>query len=410
MMIIIAVFLQLGEAIMQLFKALRYPWLVPLNKYLWYTSLWAVGGIWMAAQLTRVWKFSPDPYVYTKRAIIGLFVLTVLFSLGTSRLAFYPALSLVALSLAILLPRTPLKILITVSAPLPMLRLMFLEMFPLGARSMAQSGQDFDTLLEASIYSGTLTLILIFWYLPILYHFAYTLASTWPNIDLVKRFRSSVIGFVLLLAIFGYGGYLFSFPAYDNKWRAQLQVNADYNLRSGEAKMRLIGNEYFRNVTVTADTLLRHYDTSIHAAELPLSFKADWLQVTGTDSVARGEQDTIKLHWQVISRQPWYKVTLTLRVDTLKIENVKTPLKYKHAKSALIFSWYSEPPETLQVAASFSIHPRAKLIREITAVYPETPIPVQVTAELANVIYRTAVTYRDTLSFATNKLEKLAKQ
>jgi hypothetical protein len=210
-MCIIAIFMQLGEAFMQVLKGLSYPWFVPLNHYLWFAALWAVAGIWLASQLTRQWSFSPDPYVYAKRALIGLFVLTVVFSLATSRLAFYPALSLIALSLAIVLPGAALKIIATILAPLPMIRLMFFEMFPLGARSLAESGEGINNLLAAFLYSGLLTVVIIIWYLPILYLFAYTFASSWPKLSGLKLFRHPMVGFVILLAIVGYGGYLFAF-------------------------------------------------------------------------------------------------------------------------------------------------------------------------------------------------------
>jgi len=406
-MSLIAIFIQLGEALMQVLKGLRYPWFVPLNHYLWFAALWALAGIWFASQLTRRWNFSPDPYVYAKRALIGLFVLTLLFGFATSRLAFYPALSLIALSLAIFLPGAALKIAATILAPVPMIRLMFFEMFPLGARSLAESGEGINNLIEALLYSGFLTVVIIIWYLPILYLFAYTLASSWPKLNALKSFRHPIVGFVILLAIVAYGGYLFSFPAYNNLWRAELQVNADYNLRSGKSQLRLTGNEFFRNVTITADTLRRRLDASINEAELPLSFQADWFTLAGADSILYGRQNKVQTAWRVISERPWYRVALVLRADTLKISNIKTALKYAHNKNALTFTWFADPPETLQIAADFSIHPEAKLIRQVTAVYPETPIPVNVTAEFADVVYRTTVTYRDTLAYARTNSAKL---
>jgi len=399
-MCIIAIFMQLGEAFMQVLKGLRYPWFVPLNHYLWFAALWAVAGIWLASQLTRQWNFSPDPYVYAKRALIGLIVLTVVFGFATSRLAFYPALALIALSLAIVLPGAALKIIPTILAPLPMIRLMFFEMFPLGARSLAESGEGINNLVEAFLYSGFLTVVIIIWYLPILYLFAYTFASSWPKLSRLKSFRHPIVGFVILLAIVGYGGYLFSFPAYNDLWRAELQVNADYNLRSGKSQLRLTGNEFLRNVTVSADTLRRRFDASTNEAELPLPFRADWFTLAGADSISFGKQNKVQAAWQMISQRPWHRVSLVLRADTLQISNIKTALKYAHNKNALTFTWFADPPETLQVAADFSIHPEANLIREITVVYPETPIPVNVTAEFADVVYQTTVTYRDTLVYA----------
>jgi hypothetical protein len=403
MMIGIAIFMQLGEAAMQIVKGIRYPWFVPLNHYLWFTALWTLGGIWLASQLTRKWQFSSEPYVYVKRALIGLFLLTILFSLATSRLAFYPALSLLAVSMAIFLPSAPLKILATVFAPMPMLRLMFFEMFPLEARSITELGQRINNLLEALIYSGILTIILIVWYLPMLYLLAYTIASSWSKLNLLKLFRSPAVGFTVLFAMVGYGGYIFSFPAYNDLWHAKLQANAEYNLRSGKSQLHLTGNEFLRNVTVVADTLRRQYDAALNEAEVPIPFQADWFKLADTDLVSEDRQDSMKVDWQVISTRPWHRVSLVLRADTLKISDIETDLKFRHNKNALMFTWFADPPETLHVAADFSIHPHAKLIRELTAVYPETPVPVTVTAEFADVSYLTTVTYRDTLIYSDSK-------
>jgi hypothetical protein len=65
--------------------------------------------------------------------------------------------------------------------------------------------------LEAFLYSGFLIIVIIIWYLPLLYLFAYTFASSWPKLSGLKLFRHPIVGFVILLAIAGYGGYLFSF-------------------------------------------------------------------------------------------------------------------------------------------------------------------------------------------------------
>jgi len=211
-MIVIGVFLQIGEALLQLAKGLRYPWMVPLNHYLWYSAVWTLTGIWLISQLTRKWLFSPDLYVYTKRAIIFLLFQLILFGLAGSRLAFYPALSLLALSLSILLPMAGFKIILLALSALPMIRLMFFEMFPLGARSISLAGQGINTFGEALIYSAILTLIIIFWYLPTIYHFGYIFASSPKLAGVFKHFRRPMVGFVLLLAIFAYGGYLYSFP------------------------------------------------------------------------------------------------------------------------------------------------------------------------------------------------------
>ena len=400
-MILIAVFLQSGEALLQLVKGLRYSWMVPLNHYLWYSAIWIFAGVWLIFQLTRKWQFSPDPYVYTKRAMIFLFSQLILFGLAGSRLAFYPALSLLALSLSILLPMAGFKIVLLALSALPMIRLMFFEMFPLGARSMSLAGQGINTFVESLIYSAILTLIIIFWYLPTIYHFGYTVASSPKLSGVFQHFRRPVVGFALLLAICGYGGYLYSFPAYDQTWRARLEASAEYEIPQGKSKLHLRGNEFLRNVEVVADTVKRHFNGEFNEAEIPMAFQADWLKLVGSDSVQHGEQDKIMIDWQLISSQPWFQTTLTVQVDTLKIEHVSSLLKYKLSDDKLIFSWYCEPAETLQVQASFAVKPGAKIRREVKATYSQTPFPLHVSAEFADAIYQTTVIYRDTVSFAS---------
>jgi hypothetical protein len=217
------------------------------------------------------------------------------------------------------------------------------------------------------------------------------------------------LGFVILLAIFGYGGYLFSFPAYDEKWRASLEVNAGYDLRSGENSLRLAGNEYFRNVNVNADTLHKKFDERIHQEKLPVAVTADWAKLSGSESVSPGARDTASVNYQLTSSRQWYRANLQLSADTLEIADVTANVKYRLNKNGLLFSWYYEPPESLRVEAKFTIPSGAKLIRQMNAVYTEPPVPMQVTAELAEVIYRTTVTYRDTLALPRAQTSTVAE-
>jgi hypothetical protein len=117
MMIIMVIFTQLGEALMQLIKGLRFPWMVAFDQYMWFAVIWTAAGVWVVSQLTRTWRFSPDPYVYAKRALVFLFIYTALMALASTRLALYPALTMLALSLAIFIPSPIIRIIAKVLAP-----------------------------------------------------------------------------------------------------------------------------------------------------------------------------------------------------------------------------------------------------------------------------------------------------
>ncbi|MFQ5651172.1 MAG: M28 family peptidase [bacterium] len=397
-MALIAIFTQLGEAGMQLLKGLRYPWLAHVNKYLIFAAIWAVAGIWSASQLTRLWRFSPDPYVYTKRALGMLVVFILLLGIASLRLALHPSLTLVLISLAIFVPSPLFKLVIGLIAPVPMFKLMFMEVFPFLAHNFSLIGFGIDSSVKAFLYSATITALLVIWYLPSIYFYSYLLVSIKPLQTILQRLRNPVVGTGLLLAIFGYGGYLYSFPAYTEMWRARISVNADYDMQSGESELKLVGNEYFRNVTVTTDSLNRHYDDKIHHDDLPIAFQANWMTVAGTETLRVGQDNTVDIDWLIASSKPWLRAQVTIQADTLGVQEVSSELGFTHKDEQARFTWYSEPPDSLQLKANLTLTPGARLIREIKATYAEMPVAIEVTADLAEVRYRTSVVRRDTLA------------
>ncbi|MCK6623083.1 MAG: M28 family peptidase [Calditrichaceae bacterium] len=400
LMIVIAVFTQLGEAGMQLLKGLRYPWFTHLNEYLRFAALWALAGVWVAGQLTRFWRFSPDPYPYARQAVILLILFIIVFGIASPRVALYPALTLLLFALAINLSNPFLKILLALLAPLPMLRLMFMETLPLFARTFTEGGFMVSGFIRSFLYSAAITLVMVMWLLPGLFIFAYTFAATPRMRALGAFFRKPAVGLLILLMVVGYGGYVYSLPAYSAKWRAGILAEAKYDLRSGESKFTVQGNEFLRDVSVTADTLSRSYNAAILKDELPLQFQADWFSVEGVETVQKGECDTVALDWTFISARPWYRATITLALDSLQIDSLSSELNHRKSRGKVVFRWSAEPPDTLHLAAALIVPPGRKLIRSVEAVYPETPFPVSVAAAYADAVSRTVVTRRDTLSLA----------
>lgn len=402
MMIIIAAFMQLGEALMQLLKGLRFPWLAHTYEYLPFAALWALLGAWLALQLTRRWRFTPNAYSYLMRALIFSFILTLLFWLLSPRLAFYPALSLLLMSLAVFIPLAPLQAVLTLIAPWPMLRLMFNEAWGLGSRSWPRGLMTQEGFWPSFFVSAFLAALVIIWYLPSLYAFAYTYARQQKFLGFLKALRHPIFGLIILLAIFGYGGYLYGLPAYNEAWRATLRVAATYDLNRQSSKLELIGDEYFRGVNVQSLALNKTIDERDHRTELPVAFQAPWLSITGQEVRDSSDAHLVRVDWQLATTRPWYAVTVELRADTLT--QAQSPLKFSASKSGVTFRWSAEPPDTLALRASFRLRPSAKLIRTVTATYTEPPLPLTVTAKHADVIYRTEVVQRDTLQiFSRNE-------
>ena len=403
MIVIIAVVSQFGEAIIQLIKGVRYPWMVHVYPYLWYVAIWAVAGLWLVLQLTKKWRFSPDQYVYAKRALILLVIATIPIAIVSRRLMFYPALTLALTSLAILIPSRPLKVLLAIVSPLPLFRLMFSEPFLFIARGASRIGFSIDSFITAFLYSAALVALLVLWYLPSFYGFSYIVVTSTSTKNILKKFRTQLIGWLLLFVLIGYGVYLFNLPAYNKMWRPFIQMDAEYNIQKQESNLEISGNEYFKDVIVKTDSLKKRYKGRIHKEEFNHPFIADWIYINGDESVKLGEKDSLAINWQIISVRPWYVALLELKVDSSGITDAHSPLHFKKNKCRLLFRWYADPPETLHLAANFNIEPGAKLIRKVTASYSEMPIPIEVTSELANIRYRTKVVYLDTLTFSADK-------
>jgi len=397
MLIIMAIFTQLGEAAMQFIKGLRYPWLVHFDKYMWLAAICTIGGVWVALQLTKKWRFSPDSYVYTKRAFIGLFVLIALLGMASMRLALYPALTMIFISLAIFIPNPLVKFMFSILAPYAMFKLMFMEELTFLSRSLTLGGAQVDSTAESLLFSTAITLLLVLWYLPGIYAYSYAVVSSSFVRNLLKTLRRPLLGLVILLAVVGFGGYLYSLPSYNEEWGAGIRVHANYNVRSGENSLQLLGNEYFRNVSVRGDSLTRQYDVRIHKDDLAIPFTAEWIDLTGEELILRGEKDTVKVNWLITSTRPWYRTTLRIETDSLEIIDLFSEHAFNHRKNQVSFSWIGQPSERIEFAADFIVHPGAKLMREVTGKYIGLPMRIEVDAELADVAYRTTVVYRDTL-------------
>ncbi|NUM75807.1 M28 family peptidase [candidate division KSB1 bacterium] len=404
MMTVIALFTFLGEAAMQLIKGLRYPWFLHLEDYLMLAAICAFAGFWVALRLAKNWRFSPDPYVYAKRGLLPLWLLTILFLIVHPRLALYPALTLLLFSVAVFAPGTLLKTVFTLAAPVPMFLLMFFEIFVFGARNAPRSLAQYQGFTPALIYTAILTLLLLIWYVPSLYMFAYTYAHGQRVLSWLRVLRQPAVGLLLTLALFAYGGYLSAFPAYNEQWRATIRATAHYEQNTQAGKFELRGDEYFREVEVRSDTFEHQYDDRIHRRELPLRFSADWLSVSGTQIADSSDTTLIKVDWQLASAKPWYEVKVQLRSDTLDLAILDTNLKYFKSKNAagesINFRWFAEPEDTLRLHANFKLSPGAKMVRNVTAIYAEPPVPLTVTAKYADVIYRTEVVQQDTLEIA----------
>ena len=411
--IIILIFSQLGEAFIQLFKGYRYPWTVHLDTYFIYAVIWVFAGLWVGLQLTRKWKFSPDPYIYSKRALIVLFIFSVGSLLISSRLALYPGFMLMLVSLGMLIKKEWVSILLILISPILIFLLFFNEELTFMMRMLINTGFQFDNILKAFVANAVLIALLSLLFLPMLNAYAY-LAAKYESIKkFLLLYRKPVVAIGLLVFIIGFGVYAGMLPAYNDMWRPSIDVDATYEMPDSTAELTILGNEYFKDVKISGDTLMEFINTRTHKVEIPTAFTAEWINVSGTESVNQVLKDSVLMdsinyNWVIHSEKPYFRIYYTIKTDTANIVDPVSCFPFVHEKNKIDYNWYGFLGDSIKVAGNFKCDPKAKIIRKLSVRYTQLPVDLKVESELASVRYRTTVEYTDTLTLDKDEIVQMS--
>jgi len=395
---IILVFSHMGEASIQLIKGLRYPWVGQIDSYSLLTFLWIILGFWAVSHLSRNWKLNQDPATYAMRTIIilALFLFPSFFL--SARLAFYPAFALFLFSLAVYIKNPVVKAVFAVSTIFPIYRVFFNEDFVFSMQMGTGIGLRIDTIFKSLIFNTIITLVILLISLPLIFTLAYIVFSNDRIKALLDYVRKPVTAIITLGLVVGFSSYLVFQPAYSEKFRPFIRVAAEYQLPEKSSKLTISGNEYFKDVNITPDSLGQYLEGRIHTAEIPIQFEADWMEVLGSTVIMKGIMDTVYINWEIYSNRPWIQTTLHIWPDSAEIVDPAIDLPYYLDNDALKLYWYGHYRDTLMVEGKFLIGRGTKIIRKISSRYLEMPVDIDLKSQLANINYRTTVQYQDTIS------------
>jgi len=396
--VIIIIFAHFGETSIQLIRGFRYAWVGHLGDFIVYTFIWAAAGFWLVLLLSRNWKFSKDPFVYSSRFLIVTLLFTAADSLLSARLAFYPAVTLFLLSIAVLVKNTSIKTVLVLAAPVSIYRFIFNEEILYISNIAARAGIRIDTFSEALLFNVMLTAVFILISLPLLNGLGYLAVSSERFRQLINYFRKPAAGISILVLIIAVGGYLLTLPPNNEIRPPFIRVNAEYKLPQQEGNLTVTGNEYFKDVQISSGSLNTFYDSRIHKVEVPGKFEADWLDIHGNTAVHKGELDTINFDWPLISSRPWLSCRLSIWTDSSKVSKPLSNLPFFQEDNLLKYYWFGNFSDTLKINGTFLVQPGARVIRKVTAKYAEMPLRIDVSSEIANVEYRTTVVYQDTIA------------
>ena len=159
---------------------------------------------------------------------------------------------------------------------------------------MTNAGFQMNSFAAGTIFTLILTAILWLWFSAAFFSAGYALVASTPGKMISDVFRTRWSGIALGIIIVIFGAYLYGVPSFNEKWRPEVRLQAEYDAVAGKSTMRVLGNEHLRGLRVRSDNLLRNFDDNILQDTLAIPFSADWMQVGGTQQLESSSDEFLQ--------------------------------------------------------------------------------------------------------------------
>ena len=380
----------LSENIVGLLKGVRYPWIAQPEGYFILGFLAALAGIAVSLRLTPRIHLSHDPYRWFLRTVVFLLVFTFLFSLINVKVTLYPATALFLLSLAMLVRRPWLKVLLWFLSPHFMFRLMFSEGFIFLGRTMAlHAGQPIWMYV---VLNAFYILFFALWSFPFLLGFAAIYFESGVDLLWINhwRTRSSIIvpfaAWVLCVFI------LVFLPSYSDGWRLRIYLNQSLDLNTGKGTVILKSSEYLKHLRVHLaenDTTLSSWDREHLLKEFTFD-RSPWIQVEHTNNIFASDSNTTfdvltKIHFKY---RP-LNFTLTYSAGKNTLDHVSSPEAVNITNHTVSLCWETLTDTAVMIPIHFRAAKTDSVTETIEAKFSEMIEPVRIEKELTNIIPQT---------------------
>ncbi len=382
-----------GSDILGAIKGVRYPWMtsIPLYFVLAFFSL-CIGG-WFAVRLSKILRLSRCPYVFYKRAIIGLWAFLILLGLLNIKLTVEPAAAILLISLALLLRSPILKFVLALFAPVWMLRLVFSEwsslIFRLAAFSMPS---DMSTWI---LFNGGAILFFSIYLLPFLFTAAAVVRDSGSLQAIIPRLRSPRAGMVPAIGYALMAAILLSQPVYDRFWFKNAGVEESYDMDKSTKDVVIRSGEYLSGLHIRhggVDTIIDARTTIARIAPRG-GFDTSWLTV-GRQDVRQQIGDTtihdIELTLSM-TRRP-FTVAVYYVGGKDKLASFNTPWTFASDEGIRKISWYSFPDSSLKIPVKLRTVGSDSIKERIEVTFAGLAYPMDVQREMTYMIPRTRYT------------------
>ena len=402
LMLIIQVCVWLSENIVAAIKGVRYPWMSDINGYYVLAFFGACIGIWISLHLSKRLRLRHDGYPYFLRAFVFLVLFTGLSAVLSAKLALYPAIALLLLSLAMLVRQPILKAIFWLLSPHFMFRLFFTEVVEFIGR-FAHSLPDITPLVNASMVA-VFVLFFSVWAFPFLLGFAAVYFDSKMDLLWLTRWKGRAVGIVVLAAFVLTIGVLSSRESYSKEWRPSIWVEQQYAVDSTSGTLVVRSPEYLSGVRLSfagRDTLLRGSATKAEFVNALPSPAVSWIGLQRDVSASRRDSMLIvDLHLYLKLKYRPYKLRVSYSTQKGRIYEVSSPYGIGKTDRSATLQWSAFPDSSLSIPISFSL-PAAdsvNLKEHIEAVFVEEPQPVAIDTRIGmHVIRRTTVVHQSSV-------------
>ncbi|OGU28354.1 MAG: hypothetical protein A2X67_05360 [Ignavibacteria bacterium GWA2_55_11] len=391
----------LTEDVMSLITGLRSPWYgEPVN----YVGIGLLGFIFAsigAGILGRRMNLSRDPYRYFLRSAIWFGALIAVMSLGGPRLVVYPALGLIACSIAVSL-RSPLyQVAMVTAGAYPTARLIFPEVYEFIARLFASIPA------ESGIMNILLLAVLSLYVWLLIMPFALCLTgivrsprTSWP-VSVSFSNNAVVAGCALILVVTA--GYNAVQTTYSEFRPCHVEIVQEFDSNADTVRTVVKSTEYLTGATIRyqeRDTVVTGHETIVHLPPRRMS-RSTWMTVEGSVPSAIGDTGaSIGTFVNVHMAERPYILNVTYTPKHASIVSADAgPLAVGLKDGVARLRWYSFPDTLIAFPVALRLS-RADTVTEIVeATFVGQATPVSVASPVpGNVDSRTIVRSRRTIA------------
>ncbi|MBI2618618.1 MAG: M28 family peptidase, partial [Ignavibacteriales bacterium] len=355
LMLIIQTFVWLSENLVGLIKGVRFAWVAEPHGYFLLGFVAGIAGIWVSMQLAPSLHMSRSAYRYALRSLIFLAVFVLLSVIASVKLALYPALGLLLVSLAIIARQPTLRLLFWLLSPYFMFRLVFSEGFLLLARSLMNvPGEGVAGLVTHLFY----VLFFSVWSFPFLLAFAALRADSGWDFGWLNEFRKPIGGIitggVAVVLVF----YLSTLPSYSEEWKQTITVRQNLDLDSRLSTVDVVSSEFLSGTRIQTrgiDTLITDRSHRVRLPGAELSDGHSWLDVERTVETVRDSNTTFSILLKIRLVQRPYTLAVTYRGGKDTPQDVSTPFAWSPGPSSISLRWYSFPDSVLTVPIQLTV-------------------------------------------------------